>query len=214
MSIFKIQRIRACTRCGDVLSQKCEKCLKHPNRAPKVVELFSWPKPLKMAECECCFLIRCQREGCAAPPFWRNMKSGGRQGLSRSQKLYCTQRCNLVSQNVAKDTRVPVPCGWCRKSILRRASHGRNFKAAYCLPEHYFLAMRKAAHKERESKKDLLDDPIVGMLWCERCEQVREHDTPRNGSAICRSCKRTRNQKMMIFSRSETGAMSRLENPR
>ena len=64
MSTFKVQRIRSCVQCGDLLALKCKTCLKHPDRKPRVVELYDWPQVLKTAECGCCIQFQCQLPGC------------------------------------------------------------------------------------------------------------------------------------------------------
>lgn len=188
MSVFKVQRIRSCTQCGVVLGLKCKACVAHPERKPRVVEYHNWPPILKTCECSCAVLIRCQRTGCTGT-MWRG-RTHNRNGLSRSAALFCTRRCNLIALNATKDTRVEVKCGWhaCGQKILRRAAQLQTFKNAYCRPDHYFLAMRKAAHDAREAARRDANATDVGLLYCAKCRDVQEHATPKTGPATCGTC--------------------------
>lgn len=190
MSVFKIQKIRSCTQCGVVLAQKCKGCVSHPDRKPTIVEYFSWPEILQVCPCKCSVMVRCQRDGCSQT-MWRN-KTHNSNGLSRSASLYCSKRCNLITLNAAKDTRVEVPCGWCAKPVRRRAAQVKTFQAAYCRPDHYQMAMAKKRHEASEASR-LAKDGSDGrsMLQCSgaKCRgAVTEHSAVTQSSARCQPC--------------------------
>ncbi len=193
MSVFKVQRIRSCIQCGDVLSQKCGACVKHPDRVPRVVEYHNWPPILKVAECGCCVQVACQNPTCSVK-VWRTKKQSA-TGLSRSATLFCSKRCNAVTQNAARDTRVLVPCGWheCRKKIPRRASLLRTFKNAYCRPDHYYLAEAKKRHDAKEAARQTLDGGDVQTLACYgACKgALTDHKRLPNGQYQCPGCGRS-----------------------
>lgn len=186
MSIFRIQKIRSCVTCGTMLSTKCETCAAHPDRKPKIVEFFDWPAILQTAACGCCIQFSCQNDACRAKVwrFFRTTKSG----LSRSANLYCSRKCHLQVSNKALDTRVPVPCGWCGKSILRRALHVKTFKAAYCRPDHYYLSISKKRHEEKQALVKAKDAIDRALLECRgKCKDITEHNTTTD-TASCLKC--------------------------
>lgn len=190
MSAFKVQRIRSCVQCGTVLSVKCKGCAAHPDRKPRVVEYFGWPEILQVCPCKCSVMLRCQRVGCANT-MWRN-KTHNHNGLSRSANLYCSKRCNLVTLNATKDTTVMVPCGWheCKKPVRRRAAMLKTFKSAYCRPDHYFLAMRKAIHDKKEDAKRAMASLRVQVKACYgKCRgEITDHELLPNGMFECAAC--------------------------
>ncbi len=50
---MKVQRVRWCSQCESLLPLKCTKCLSHPERTPKQVELFDLPEILETGPCGC-----------------------------------------------------------------------------------------------------------------------------------------------------------------
>ncbi len=188
MRIFRVQKIRSCQQCGDVLAQKCGKCLKHPDRAPKVVEYFEWPKILKTCECACSVLVNCQNPACNKP-VWRFCKNS-KSGLSRSQNLFCSRACSCRAQNRARNFQTPVPCGWCKKLVARTRYDVKTFKAAYCCRAHYFLARKKREHEEKEIHK--AQEETRALLFCKTCRDVTEHDAANSKMPACQTCKSRR----------------------
>lgn len=197
MNVFRVQKIRSCVQCGDVLSQRCTSCVKHPDRVPRIVEFHDWPTILKVAECGCCVQVACQNPSCDVK-VWRTKRFSS-TGLSRSATLFCSKRCNVVTQNAARDTRISVPCGWCAKPVRRRSAMLKTFKNVYCRPDHYYLAEAKKRHAAKEAiafEKSGTDGRA--LLQCGKCKDVTEHSEVNANNAQCESCSTVRKIAVMV----------------
>lgn len=144
--------------------------------------------------------------------MWRG-KTHNRAGLSRSAKLFCSRRCNLLVLAKLRDKRVEVPCGWhlCKKKVLRKQSEAKNFESAYCHQEHYFLTMRRRIHLKKDAEKRAAEAANVGLLYCGACRDITEHLTPRDARAKCNTCGATRPQGGSGMSSSETNSIKHIE---
>lgn len=191
MAIFKVQRIRSCVQCGDVLSLKCSSCAKHPHRTPRIVSYYDWPPIIKTCEAGDHILIRCQFTGCTAEPFWR-LTNKGRGGRNVYSRCFCSTSCfNRASKTKGRE----VPCGHCRKSVFKKLFSLTTWQASYCNNTCYFLARAKAKHgrmeAERLKRRECEEaEELRSLLHCTRCNDVIEHETigKRNESARCRTC--------------------------
>ncbi len=197
MSVLKFQQIRSCRQCGDILAKTCANCVKHPDRKPRVMEWYSWPKILKVCECTCSVLIHCQREGCPKT-MWRNKKNS-KAGLSRSETLYCSRACNCIVQNAAKKTRMTVPCAWCQKPVERKVSEVKNLKHAFCRPDHYHMFMAQKRHNEKEAMR-IASRGTDGrsLLQCGKCKDVTEHSEINDADARCSGCSTIRRVAVLV----------------
>lgn len=183
---FKVQRIRSCVQCGDVLGLKCKSCLKHPDRKPVVVEFFDWPEILKVAECGCCILIACQAPGCVNR-MWRHRKHE-RGGLTSSRSFICSPKCGGKLLHITRSKRQQVPCAYCSKLVTKKQFTLKSWVRSFCNNSCYFLFRAKAKHEAQQAAK--AKDAARALLWCEKCKDVTEHDSPNIGSAKCLPCAR------------------------
>lgn len=200
MSPFKIQRIRSCVQCGDVLGLKCMACVKHPNRKPKIVEVYDWPTILETCPSGDCLKISCQRPGCVGT-MWRS-RSHTRGRKMKYETMYCSRECNIAALAKARDTRVTVPCGWhaCNAKVQRKASTLKTFKRAFCRPDHYFLTLRREAHDAREGKR-LAEkgDDGRSLMECEgKCSDVTDHIQAGRSLAKCVPCGTVRSTRVAM----------------
>lgn len=192
MNTFKVQRIRSCTQCHEVLPLKCKKCACSPTRKPRVVELFNWPEVLKVAECGCCFQFACQLPGCTGR-MWRCVKKN-QKALSVSRNLYHTKICAISAAHRAKENFEMVPCEYCRKPCRRTQFMLKRHAHVFCHGECYHLWRAKKKHQAMQEK----DNPQTGMLHCRKCGAVTEHQTPKVGKAKCLICETLRGQEISV----------------
>lgn len=205
MSTFKVQRIRSCVQCGEMLSLKCKACVKHPERKARVLEFYDWPGILKTAECGCCIKIACQGAGCVQT-VWRNSKHN-RGGKSISKAFYCSVTCSARSMAAARCTRQTVPCAYCTKPVVKKSYALKTWTQSFCNNSCYFLFRAKAKHDAAEVKK--VEPVDVGMLQCQGpCKDITEHDTPsEKRPAKCRACGTERRHDTGAIGREETFAL-------
>lgn len=202
MSTLKIQRVRFCVQCHDPLGLKCRSCAKHPDREPKVVEYFDWPKILKVCECTTHVMIECQREGCGQKTWKQRHGSGGH---AVNKTLYCSRKCNLWVQAQKMSRKTEVACDYCGAKLLRSPSSIKLYRTAYCHKECVRLSMIKKNHEAREAKKaaaKLERDGTDGraLLQCEgKCRgEITEHREIRRGTAECGTCGQARKTTAML----------------
>lgn len=98
--------------------------------------------------------------------------------------------------NAKVTTSVMVPCGWCSQLIKRKKSEIKNFKAAYCRPDHYQFAMTKKRHEEKLAKKTTEKDAM--FLYCEICKDVTTHTTESIDLAKCTQCETLKSSRISI----------------
>lgn len=184
MSVFKVQRIRSCVQCGDVLGLKCKNCIKHPERKPRVIDFYDWPEILKTAECGCCIQIRCQADGCGKL-VWRNAKHN-RGGKAISKAFYCSISCSARSMAMARCKRQSVPCAYCSKMVVKKMFSLKTWVRSFCNNTCYFLFRAKTKHEAKMAAKE--DEEARALLWCEKCRDVTDHDSTNLSKANCRPC--------------------------
>lgn len=197
MSVFKVQRIHSCTQCGTVLGLKCKACVKHPDRKPQSIELYGYPTPLKVAECGCCVLLPCQRDTCKKT-FWRFVAKY-KTRLTRAKGLYCSHLCSCLSMSESRKTRTAVRCAWheCSTMVERKLSQLSLFKHSFCRPDHKVLFYAKIRHDEIQALVKKMKSDMVGLLYCKKCVDVTEHDTPTAGLSTCKICQSKRDAKIL-----------------
>lgn len=200
MSNFKVQRIRSCTQCGTVLSLKCKACISHPDRKPRVIEVYDWPPILATCPSGQCVQIQCQLPGCTGT-MWRN-RTHTRGGKMRSQAMYHTKACNMKALAAARDTRTFVNCGWreCKTKVLRTQSQLKTLKSAYCRQDHYFLEMRASIHDAKEAKL-LIKEGTDGrsLLECLKCRDITDHEKTGRYFSKCLKCTSVRSDKPAVL---------------
>ena len=100
---IKIQKIHECRQCGDLLPLKCLKCLAHPDRKPRIVELYGLPPILETGPCGC-VRIACEREGCARS-VWRRVYQ-----VAKHPSRFCGDSCARIFQAARRNTQQEVTC--------------------------------------------------------------------------------------------------------
>lgn len=163
--MLKIQKIRYCEGCRDLLPLKCLRCLKCPTRTPKPVEVFSWPPILETAACGC-IKIACQREGCYKT-FWRNVPARGKGGKATASQQYCSPQCVLIAaRKVRSLARKQVPCDECGKMVYRKPCELKTFKRAFCSKACWFIGHAKEKYARKEQERRSQQNPTMQMLYC------------------------------------------------
>lgn len=197
--VLKVQRVRACVQCGDVLSKKCDKCKKHPTRQPRIIELYDFPAPLKVAECGCCILLRCQRPGCHVT-FWRSTKNNAVKGKSRHATFVCSGRCRSITANAGRKTSILLPCGWCEKPVSRQPAQIPLKRIVFCKPVCWYLyRTREAARRNAIKREPSLLDPAAADLQCEgKCRAITEHVEIAPNRYRCRTCSHVRSDVIKV----------------
>ena len=165
--MIKIVRVRFCDQCGDPLAKKCKNCLKHPERKLKVVELYDFPTPLKVAECGCCILLQCQRPGCSNT-FWRYIKLRGKEKKSRARNFVCGTTCAAAVANSCKAQKVAVSCSYCGKVKQIQPSVFKLRRHFFCSSEHHYLWQQK------QSAEAIKQDERRAMVECPHCKVIVE----------------------------------------
>ena len=175
-------RVSYCVQCETLLPRRCVKCVKHPDRKPRVVELYGVPEVLATAECGCCVRLRCQRPGCFKT-MWRPKKD-----LARLKNHLCSVACRQAVVAAAKvSMRVSVPCACgCGKTVSRPKSNIKTERVYFSQLHHYaHRQVLKAQARRAEERGD------VQALACSstRCRgEVRDHVRTTTGKMACTYC--------------------------
>lgn len=148
MSTLKIQFVRSCVQCGDVLSTKCKGCIKHPERQPRVVEFYDWPEILETNSCGC-IRIRCQLEGCSVT-MWRYRQRNGQHGLPTSKNFYCSVPHSARAAGLGRVKKIMVPCASCSKPVQKKNYAIKTWKRSFCNRTCYFIFRAKERHSLQE----------------------------------------------------------------
>lgn len=184
------RRVLFCVQCEEPLPSKCAKCVKHPNRKPKYVELFGTPEIFARSACGC-IQIRCQRPGCFKLPWKRESDT------ERFKNLFCSRSCTGIvtaAAKVAKRVMLPCSCG-CGRIISRPASNMLRKHVYFSQKCHYSHRMRLASQERRS-----IDRSLFQALCCdsERCRgAVRDHKKLSVGLYACTYCNARRMGKIV-----------------
>lgn len=182
---MKVQRIRFCVQCEEALPRRCAKCVKHPDRRPRVVELFGVPAVLATNECGC-VKIRCQRPGCLRT-MWRHPLADGT--LAR-RNHFCSPACGRAVTAAAKRAaRVAAPCSCgCGRQVVRPASNMRAQRAYYSQRCHYLHRAALLAQARRRAAE--ADDAVQAYAcYSPRCRgAVTDHTKLPGGAYACVRC--------------------------
>lgn len=199
MTNFKVQKIRSCQQCGDLLALKCSKCIRCPDRTPRIVELYDWPTIIQTGPCGC-LLIACQAAGCKNT-MWRRTSSKNKAGKNRCLHCFCSKTCSAKTLAAQRTTRVTVPCAYCQKAVVKSSYAAKTFVRAFCNQTCYFLFRQREAHnlseeacrlKERgrsqarrraqleanaaaRAAQKAEDNPTQQLVYCAQCRNVTEH---------------------------------------
>ncbi len=177
MSVFHVQRIRSCVQCGEILSQKCDKCQAHPNRKPQIIELFDFPPVLATAECKCCIKLRCQREGCQNT-FWRYIRLHYSVAKARSRNFYCSSTCAAKASPATKSTSIDTPCAYCGKIVAKQPAILKLRRHVFCNPSHHYLFVKKSRFDADKGKKIIEREmEKQALLQCGNgCKDITLHE--------------------------------------
>ncbi len=199
MSTFKVQRIRSCVQCGDMLSLKCKACTAHPNRKPRVIELYDWPEVLKTAECGCCIQIRCQATGCVKTR-WCNTK-WNTQGKQPSKRFFCSIPCSSRTISSDRCKKQTVPCAYCTKPVSKKSYEVKTWTKSFCNKTCYAIYRAKAKHDAKEAVRKALDgDGSEALLQCAgKCRgAITEHTATSKTTARCVPCGAVRDSRVLV----------------
>lgn len=186
MSYFKVQHIRFCKQCRELLPTKCAKCIVHPERKPRVVAIYDAPRILATGPCGCVKII-CQFEKCARKRFmWRRLKA---DGSLAQHNHYCTPNCARDDIAAARTTRVTVTCAYapCSKKFERKACEVKNMRCACCSPACGYLQRKVETAKKREAAKK--DDGALLLQCAGKCRgEITDHLALSRSQAKCVPC--------------------------
>lgn len=160
---LKIQHVRVCQQCRDVLPVKCEKCVKHPERKPRVVEIFDAPEILETLKCGCVG-FKCQRPDCPKMVY-RKLK---RDGTLELHNHFCSRSCNSFMTASSKPSNaVSLPCSnGCGTVVKRPPSKVKLARFIYCGRGCKYEHRIKINHERRELIKRAIESGAVQNLEC------------------------------------------------
>ncbi len=183
MANFRIQRIRSCSQCGEILAQRCDKCLSHPERKPRIVELYDWPEILQTGHCGC-LLIQCQRPGCTNKK-WRYAKLHNKEGKSESKNFCCSPKCAALVANMSKVAKIEVKCSYCNATKMVWPSILRLRREIFCRRDHHYLWVCQQNFNRRIAKRDKYEkEELLQLLHCPECRTEVEC-LPKRDTILC-----------------------------
>ncbi len=183
MSFVKVQRVCWCVQCEEMLPRRCTKCVKHPDRKPRVVEIFDAPPVLATNECGC-VKIRCQRPGCLHT-MWRHPRVDGTLGNKNHFHDPDCVRIVTAAAKVAKRVTVICSCG-CGRLVTRPMSNMKAKNVFFSQLCHFRWRVATAAKARRE--KDGADVQAF-ICYGEECRgEVVDHTRLPNGRYACVRC--------------------------
>lgn len=181
----KIQLVRWCRQCEELLPRTCEKCKRHPDRRPRVVELFGVPPVLRTNACGC-VEIPCQRPGCPQTK-WVHPRADGTLGFKNH---FCSRTCTIAVTNAArKAKRITAPCSCgCGRTVTRPASNMRA-KHVYFSQKCHFIHRVMMKARARRSYAEGDDSVQAFVCHSDRCRgAVTDHTKLPQGSYGCVRC--------------------------
>jgi hypothetical protein len=189
---------------------KCDKCIVHPERKPRVLEYYDWPEILATSACGC-ILIACQLPGCSQK-MWRR-PGHGRDGKPSSKGFYCCVDHSSKGTAAAKSKSVTVLCAYDGKPLLRKAYLVKQFKRAFCHHECRYLWLKRKESKRRDAdletlKREAAEDAMRQMLTCSKCRDVTEHRAGKH-EATCVGCGSKRSDAVNALTGHETAVAKR-----
>ena len=192
------QKIHFCSQCGDTLPLRCVKCIRHPERKPRVVELFDAPPILRTGPCGC-ILIQCQRQGCKETR-WCRLKADGTFEL---KNYYCSKYCGGQVTGEARKTRQILPCSYpgCTKKVEKHVSSIVRTKRIYCGQSHHYAhrTIMKLERKAAEKHRKAMLEKVVLLSCRGKCRnEVTTHTEMVGGMASCQICNNVRDCKIRI----------------
>ncbi len=179
---MSIQRISYCTQCECPLPKKCSSCVKHPDRKPRIVEIFDAPPVLSINSCGC-VQIQCQRAGCHAR-VWRHPRADGTLG---NKNHFCSPACvRLVTAQAKVAQRVTAPCSCgCGRTVTRSNSLMRAKRVYFSQVCHFRhrVALKAAARRVKEA------DVQAFQCASPRCRgEITDHTRLASGLYDCVRC--------------------------
>lgn len=177
----KVQRICWCVQCEELLPSKCEKCIKHPDRKPRIVEVYGAPPIIETNKCGCVG-FKCQRNACTNPDLvWRHPKADGTLGFKNH---FCSPACvRAVTSEAHRACRVEVPCDCgCGRICMRRKSELRS-KGVYFSQLCHYRHRLEVMHEKRAKKV------AIKTLWCFKCIAEVDHSKLPNDRFECVRCR-------------------------
>lgn len=205
---MKVRVIRewACSKCGDPLNPLCPKCVKHPNRKPKIVAEYSLPTESEVCnKCGHGVRIVCQVDPSLRPAdckrvVWRAYSNASRKRVLKD--LFCGKHCASIMTGVSRRSRQTFLCAnpKCNKEKGKRKSF--ELRTGYLktvASEHYCCTSCRWIHhriKRLTEQKERLDYSSRQLFSCPsaKCRgEVTEHVKAANNRYVCDECKSERN---------------------
>ena len=183
MSFVKVQRVCYCIQCEEMLPKRCKKCVKHPDRRPRVVEIFDAPPVLATNECGC-VKIRCQRPGCLQT-MWRHPRADGTLGnKNHFHDPACVRIVTAAAKRAARVT-VVCTCG-CGRTVTRSLSLMKAKRVYFSQLCHFRHRVALKAEARRAEDNDDVQSLVCSSKYCRG--EVTDHKRLDNGRYACVRC--------------------------
>lgn len=214
METLRFQKIRACVQCEEILSLKCERCLKHPDRKPRVIELYEWPPILRVGPCGC-LLIACQAPGCRNTK-WRYPRLHSKEGKAVSQTFCCSPKCaaKVAASTLKTSIEVACACG-CGKKFTKQPAVLKLRRHVYFSQEHHYKHVRRMNFETKQKKLIIAEKDNLALLECwGGCREITEHTrrgeiSKGNVRHECNVCHFIRNAHSSPINQSDTVTLGR-----
>lgn len=180
---MKIQLIRWCRQCECLLPRRCLACIKHPERKPRVVELYGMPPILYRNSCGCVG-FKCQRVGCLQIAYFHPRADGTLGKKNRFCSPACV-RADTAAAKVAK--RVTTPCAdGCGRLVSRPAS---DMKAKHSYFSQFCHYRHRVQMKATARRANVSLDVQAKVCYGKACRgEITDHKRLPNNVLACVRC--------------------------
>ena len=204
---IRIIKIRSCSQCGYVLSQKCPRCVKHPDRKPTIIAYYPLADKAEVCHCGHGVKVECQvpdnlRPTSCKKTVWKSIAQA-KSGRIWSE-LFCSKECAAIMTGIRKRSQSLITCS--NPECDRGAGGTRNkFKIHQCrlknTAEHHYCcnSCRAIGAAIFRFGKEKIDDFSIQMLTCNGIthrNKITEHSQIKNNLYECTECGERRDAKI------------------
>lgn len=185
---IRIIKVRSCGQCGEILSQKCPKCTKHPDRKPKIVTYYPLPKSSEVCACGQGVKVVCQIPEESRPSdckriAWKSLSNAQRGRVI--DDLFCGRHCASIATGLSRRKRQTVICSnpECDRANGRRKSF--ELRQCYILrnatPDHYCCTSCRWIHFRLKKLQEVKIEQVPILPKVVTADEIRP--LPRNISS-------------------------------
>ena len=184
---MKVCRVRWCVQCEEILSKKCVRCIKHPDRKPRIVELIGTVNIIETGPCGC-VRFSCQRVGCPKT-MWRHLRLSGKTSYA-VRNHFCSTSCCAATTADKKRLARPMICAYppCGRVRLVQRSELKGKTRIFCSGKCFHINKLLENEQRRRLNKD---EMAVQAYVCNspRCRgAVTDHTRLQDGQYDCVRC--------------------------